>query len=371
MASCKVSLLRNKIPSKCMQSFISQDILRVKNIFDNYTPQFVNLPGMVIHRSSSYIASTLHLPNKLCTEESRKKKIIIGKRNQMFVKEQNRQKDLIPRAEKIQVHYKGAPEDVKLLLNKGMSTPFDIAQHITEDLVEQSALALVNGDIWDMGRPLEDDCTVELLHFYMEEPFHLNRAFWRSCSFLLGAALDSVFKEEVNVLLHSFPAPNVTTGSFIYDVDLNISEWSPTKEELMAISASMHRLSERGLPFERLVVDQTLAAEMFADNKYKAKQIPNIASKSKSGQSVTLYRVGDHVDISGGPMVGDTSFLGRRCTIAASHQINYDGVNLYRFQGVALPKAVFLSHFAFGVLEKRASKLNECNLNSAQRVNPV
>ena len=324
MASCKFSLLRNKIP-RYMQSFISQDNLQVKNICENCTPKFAHLYSRVIHRSSSYIASHLSSPCNLRAESS-EKKIIIEKRNLLFSKEQNRQKDLIPRAEKIQVNYKGAPEDVQLLLNKGLSTPFDIAQHISEDLVEQSALALVNGDIWDMGRPLEDDCTVELMHFYMEDPFHLNRAFWRSCSFLLGAALDSVFKEEVNVLLHSFPAPNVTTGSFIYDVDLNISEWSPTKEELMAISASMHRLSEKVLPFERLVVDQKLAVEMFADNKYKAKQIPNIASKSKSGHSVTLYRVGDHVDISGGPMVGDTSFLGRRCTIAATHKIDYDGI---------------------------------------------
>ena len=29
---------------------------------------------------------------------------------------------------------------------------------------------------------------------------------------------------------------------------------------------------------------------------------------------------------------------------------------LFRFQGVALPKNIFLNHFAFGVLEKRASK---------------
>jgi hypothetical protein len=30
---------------------------------------------------------------------------------------------------------------------------------------------------------------------------------------------------------------------------------------------------------------------------------------------------------------------------------------MYRFQGVALPKGIFLNHFAFGVLEKRAAKL--------------
>ena len=75
------------------------------------------------------------------------------------------------------------------------------------------------------------------------------------------------------------------------------------------------------------------------------------------GEKVTLYRTGDHVDISRGPMVGNTGFLGRRCTIARAHPISNDGADLYRFQGVALPKNVFLNHFAFGILEKRAALL--------------
>jgi large subunit ribosomal protein L39 len=36
-----------------------------------------------------------------------------------------------------------------------------------------------------------------------------------------------------------------------------------------------------------------------------------------SGNTVTLYRVGDHVDISGGPMIGNSGYLGRRCSIMA------------------------------------------------------
>lgn len=31
---------------------------------------------------------------------------------------------------------------------------------------------------------------------------------------------------------------------------------------------------------------------------------------------IVLYRIGDHIDISRGPMVGNTSFLGR-CTVSA------------------------------------------------------
>lgn len=35
-----------------------------------------------------------------------------------------------------------------------------------------------------------------------------------------------------------------------------------------------------------------------------------------SDKKVILYRIGDHIDISRGPMIGNTDLLGR-CTIAA------------------------------------------------------
>ena len=74
--------------------------------------------------------------------------------------------------------------------------------------MDRSALALVNGKVWDMHRPLEEECSVELLHFHQEDPFHVNRTFWRSCSFLLGYACESVFGDQIPLHLHSFPAPN-------------------------------------------------------------------------------------------------------------------------------------------------------------------
>ena len=41
------------------------------------------------------------------------------------------------------------------------------------------------------------------------------------------------------------------------------------------------------------------------------------SSSNFLGTAVTLYRVKNHVDISSGPMVANSNFLGRRCTIAA------------------------------------------------------
>ena len=47
-----------------------------------------------------------------------------------------------------------------------------------------------------------------------------------------------------------------------------------------------------------LYCNRALAEEMFSDNDFKLKQIPDIAAKSASGNTVTLYKAGDHVDIS-------------------------------------------------------------------------
>ena len=142
----------------------------------------------------------------------------------------------------------------------------------------------------------------------------------------------------------SFPAPNVASGSFVADLDLGLTEphsWNPTKEELMVISAQIHRLAEQELPFQRLTVHTDVALAMFEENPYKTEQIPNIADERGR---LTVYKVanvnditdnvcaqvGDHVDISKGPMVGDTSFVGRRCTIPVAHQILHNDLPLYR-----------------------------------------
>ena len=103
-----------------------------------------------------------------------------------------------------------------------------------------SALALVDGEPWDMTRPLTSDASLRLLHFRDDfDPASVNAAFWRSCSFVLGAVLETAFQEQIadRVRLCSFPGPNLATGSFCYDVDLgeNLRDWKPTDEELKCL----------------------------------------------------------------------------------------------------------------------------------------
>jgi large subunit ribosomal protein L39 len=313
-----------------------------------------------VHQVSKQMTANIHNSNQGVRE----------KRSQMFDDEKKRQLNLIPRIDKIEVQYEGQPENVLLYLNKNMSTPYNACQHMGEMLISRSALALVNGQLWDMHRPLEEDSTLKLIHFHDKDPFHLNRAFWRSCSFMLSAVLDLAFKEDTLVELHSFPAPNVASGSFVADVDLKCGhEWTPSTEELRVFSSLMHKLAEDDLKFERLVVSADLAKDMFQENQYKSKQIPSIADNFND--KITLYRVGDYVDISGGPMVGSTAFLGRRCTIPAAHKITHEGKPMYRFQGVALPKGVHLNHVAFSALEERASRINMAGLQTLSTAQPA
>lgn len=85
---------------------------------------------------------------------------------------------------------------------------FYVFSDMSEMLITRSVLAEVNGQLWDMHRPLEEDCELRLLHFRENDPYHVNKAFWRSCSFMLGAIIEESFKDNIQVNLHSFPAPN-------------------------------------------------------------------------------------------------------------------------------------------------------------------
>ncbi|XP_059607635.1 large ribosomal subunit protein mL39 [Phlebotomus argentipes] len=281
---------------------------------------------------------------------------ISRRRSDLFTAEQTAQRAKVGRIERIEVRYLGVPHDTTLMMNRNISTPFNCAQHLSEHHCKRSALALLDGNVpWDMHRPLQESCTLQLLTFTSADPHAVNRAFWRTCSFLLGAVLSTTFKDEAQLQLHSFPSPNVRSGSFVYDVSLAQPDWKPTLLELKTLSAEMVKLAARDLPIERLEVSTELALEIFQENAFKSQQIPDIAAKN-NGQ-VVIYRVGEHVDISRGPMVASSRHVGR-CTIASVHPVG----KLTRFQGVALPPDFIINHVAYGILENRAKKLNPARL---------
>lgn len=185
------------------------------------------------------------------------------RRSQLFDEEKRRQRSELGRIEKIEVKYKSAEDEIIMAMNRNISTPYDCARHISEGVTKMSAVALVDGNIWDIHRPFTDDCELQLVTMQSPSIRTVNYAFWRTCSFMLGAVADSAFKDNVNVHLHSFPIPIISSGSFTYDIFIDLPDWRPTDSELRAMSALFVKLSNCELSLERLEVPCNVALDMF------------------------------------------------------------------------------------------------------------
>ena len=76
------------------------------------------------------------------------------------------------------------------------------------------AAARVNGELWDLHRPLEADCAVEPL-VWDPQQHDAVRMLWHSSAHLLGHAIESVMGEHA--MLRDGPA---TESGFFYDFEL-------------------------------------------------------------------------------------------------------------------------------------------------------
>ena len=313
----------------------------------------------MVSRCKTLCLATLRSPSQVYSRciGSISKSEVTKRRNEIFDEEKKRQRSNVGRIEKIEVKYLSPQTEATLVMNKNLSTPHDCTKHISESVASVAALAMVDGKPWDMNKPLVNDCELKILSMNTPESFAVNNAFWRTCSLILGCVANSAFKDNIQVHLHSFVYPVIRSGSFTYDVHVDLPNWKPTRSELQAMSALFLKVVQKQLLCERLKVPQSVASEIFKDNPFKLKQIPSIASKNEN--SVILYRIGDHIDISKGPMVGNTGIIGR-CTVTAIHKVeSEESDRLYRFQGVAIPRGILINHFAYGILEERARKLNQ------------
>lgn len=338
--------------------------------------------------------------------------------NKIYQEESDRQRAIVARVDKIRVIVDSNPgKGVVLMMNKDISTPYDCAKHIHQLVASRSAVAeilpleddkapssnegeetqteditanaesappiesketnhetaLVNikktpsSTYWDMHRALPDNCRLRFRHFREKQVGLINKVYWRSCSFVMGMAIRMAFKQDIKVALHSWPKPDIKTGSFVYDVALNLSEtWKPTEQELRAFTKILWNIKSEAIPFERLDVSPELAKKIFASNPFKIQQLDSVLKSKFSNGKISIYRCGGLLDMSVGPMISSTDQIGR-ITLASVHPFesksdDFKGI-FYRFQGVSLPQELPMSSFLYqNVLINRAKSLNKTAL---------
>lgn len=282
-----------------------------------------------------------------------------SQRNAIFSREQARQRALYPRIEKIEVSMHGPGLDGTLLImNRGMSTPLSCARHLTEHHVKNSALALVDGEPWPLHQPLTHSCSLTLLTFKDNDPVPVNQAYWRSCAALLGQVIETAFKDDYTVELLSTPEVPVTSGAFCCDVvlDSQLDSWTPSEESLRSLTRGAQKLIHQDQAWEPLEVVPSVALEVFSHSRCKQEEVEQKASQNPKG-TVMLYRCGDHVLLSGGPLVARTG-LCSQYEVTALHNLGQGSWGLHRrAQGLSLPLQLQAHHTVWRKLRQRAEKL--------------
>ncbi|XP_053792079.1 39S ribosomal protein L39, mitochondrial isoform X2 [Vidua chalybeata] len=284
---------------------------------------------------------------------------VVRMRNELFTKEKERQLSLHPRIEKIEVKYTGKLHSGSVfVMNKALSTPYNCAMHLSEWHCKNSVLAVVDGEIWDMYRPLTKSCEIQFLTFKDEDPEEVNKAYWRSCAMIMACVLKRAFKDEYSVKLVKAPEVPVISGAFCCDVvlDNKLDDWKPTNDNFCSLTRDAKKLIHQDLPFETLHVEAKVAREMFQHNIYKMEMIERKAAQNMKG-IVPLHRFGDFVDVSEGPHIPRTSFC-FQYEITAAHNLQTDQSELIRrFQGVSLPVHLKAHHTVWQKLLERSKRL--------------
>lgn len=173
-----------------------------------------------------------------------------------------------------------------------VTSPAEIARGISKSLFERTVISRVDEELWDLERPLEKSCKLELLPF--EDP-EARKVFWHSSAHILGEAAERRFGCDLCI------GPPVDDG-FYYEMALpeggvvDALDYKPL--ETIANSAIKDKQ-----PFERLTLSKEDLLEMFKSNKYKQHIIKD---KIPDGSSTTVYRCGPLIDLCRGPHVPHT-----------------------------------------------------------------
>ncbi len=175
------------------------------------------------------------------------------------------------------------------------SRPLDIAQSISPRLADAAVVARVNGQLYDLTRPLESDAAVEILTSKNPEALNVQR---HSTAHLLAAAVLDLFPGTRLGI-----GPPTETG-FFYDFERS----EPfSSDDLEKLERRMWELQAQDLPFERVLTDKDegLAKYRQLGEKMKVELI-----EEKADPVFTEYTLGPNfIDFCRGPHVPSTAKL--------------------------------------------------------------
>ncbi|MFY0642964.1 MAG: threonine--tRNA ligase [Bacteroidia bacterium] len=211
------------------------------------------------------------------------------------------------------------------------SSAMDVALSISEGLARVVLSAEINGEVWDLNRPINEDANLSLLKWDDEGGKY---AFWHSSAHLLAEALESLYPGiKLGI------GPPIENG-FYYDIDFGDHHFS--SDEFAKVEQKMNELAKQANTYVREEVSKEKAISYFKEKEdpYKLELLEDLEDGT-----ITFYHQGNFTDLCRGPHIPDTSKIKavKLLNVAAAYwRGNENNTSLTRIYGVSFPKAGLL-----------------------------
>jgi threonyl-tRNA synthetase len=220
-------------------------------------------------------------------------------------------------------------------------TGYEIAKSIHPALANDVLSITVNGELWDIMRPIEKDAHI-LLHKWDDE--YGKHAFWHSSAHLMAESIEALFPGTKFGI-----GPAIDQG-FYYDIDLPDGKVL-TDSDLPKIEQKMKELASQKEVYNRREVSKKEALDYFGKkgDEYKLELIDELEDGI-----ISFYSQGEFTDLCRGPHLPDTSKIKaiKLLSLAGAYwRGDIKRKQLTRVYGITFPKQSQLDEF-LDLLEK-------------------
>lgn len=203
----------------------------------------------------------------------------------------------------------------------------EIARSISDGLARNALAIEVNGEVFELSRPITTDASVKILTWTDQKG---KNTFWHSSAHLLAEALESLYPD-----IKFGIGPAIESG-FYYDVDLGDRTFG--EADLSAIETRMKELSKKENEYLRKEVSKAEALAYFQqkNDPYKIELINGLQDGS-----ITFYQQGNFTDLCKGPHLPNTGFIKavKLLNVAGAYwRGNEKNKMLTRIYGITFPK---------------------------------
>ena len=186
------------------------------------------------------------------------------------------------------------PDNTTKEFSKG-TTGMAIAESISANLARVALSITVNGEIWDLDRPIREDARIQVHTWDDQEGKY---TFWHSSAHLLAEAIQELFPSAKFGI-----GPPIENG-FYYDVDFG--NHTPQQEDLRALERKFLELARQKNKFSRISISKSDALTHYQKigNEYKVDLIEGLENVE-----ISFYKQGSFTDLCRGPHVPNTGIV--------------------------------------------------------------